>query len=194
MQGNPGGPAAGWYPDPYGQPQLRWWNGVRWGEETQEAPPPAPAAPTAAAPTAAAPSSWPQPPGPPAPGMTVPGQAQPGYGQPGYGQPGYGQPGQAQPGYGQPGYGQPGYGQPGMAAYGQAPPSTGNGYSTTGIVFGAIAVLLLPIIFGPVGLIFGGIAKSKGEPRANIALIVAGAGMVVGFLIGALFFSIYGGF
>ncbi len=28
---------AGWYPDPQGQPVLRWWDGVRWNEQTQAA-------------------------------------------------------------------------------------------------------------------------------------------------------------
>jgi len=162
MQENPGGPAAGWYPDPFGQPQLRWWNGVRWGEETQEAPAPAAASP-----------SWPQ---------------QPGYGQPGQ-QPGMAPYGQAPPGPGAYGPGMYGTGVPAMN-----PASTGNGYSTAGIVLGAIAVLVLPIIFGPAGLIFGAIARSKGEPRANTALVVAGAGMVLGFIIGALFFSAVRGF
>ena len=36
---NPADPPAGWYPDPGGQPTLRWWDGSRWGEQTQAAPP-----------------------------------------------------------------------------------------------------------------------------------------------------------
>lgn len=43
-------PPAGWYPDPYGKPVLRWWDGSRWSTQTQEAPPPVskpPVAPTA---------------------------------------------------------------------------------------------------------------------------------------------------
>ncbi len=91
---------AGWYPDPAGSGNERYWDGSNWGTDTR-------------------------PPG----GEATPGYdpQQAGYGQqPGYAQqPGYGQqqPGYApQPGYGAPGggYGQPsgGYGQPGM--YGAA--------------------------------------------------------------------------
>jgi hypothetical protein len=28
---------AGWYPDPLGIPQLRWWNGAAWTNHVQEA-------------------------------------------------------------------------------------------------------------------------------------------------------------
>ena len=61
--------------------------------------------------------------------------------------------------------------------------------SIIGIVCGVAAVLLLPILFGPIGLILGAIAKSRGERLATVALIVAGVGMVVGFLLGALLAS-----
>lgn len=72
--------------------------------------------------------------------------------------------------------------------YGQQPPAaaTGNGFSIAGIILGAIAFLILPIVFGPLGLIFGAIAKSKGEEKANTALTVAGIGLVAGMIFGAI--------
>lgn len=125
---SPGSQTPGWYPDPSGQPLMRWWDGVTWTDQTQ------------------------------------PTQAPPGTFQPPSNYPTWSPP--------------QGYGQQQAA---------GNGFSIAGIVCGVIALLILPIIFGPVGLILGGVAKSKREPRANIALIVAGVGMVAGFIIGAIF-------
>lgn len=34
------GVAAGWYADPQGQPQNRFWDGIKWTEHTQALPPP----------------------------------------------------------------------------------------------------------------------------------------------------------
>ena len=31
-----GGPPASWYPDPYGETRLRYWDGARWTEHTAE--------------------------------------------------------------------------------------------------------------------------------------------------------------
>ncbi|MGW0805668.1 DUF2510 domain-containing protein [Nonomuraea sp. NPDC002799] len=143
---------AGWYPDPYGEPQLRWWDGNQWTDAThaQEQGPGGPQQP------ASGPQRQPQsgpvgPAGPSGPSGASGGHdwsatpanptlqfGQPTYGQPTYGQPSGGQPsggqasgGQAsgeQPAYGQPpSGGQPAYGQPpsgGQPAYGQ-PPSGG---------------------------------------------------------------------
>ena len=69
------------------------------------------------------------------------------------------------------------------------PTSPGNTFSVIGIICGAIAFLLLPIVFGPAGLILGAVAKSKGEDKAVLAMIVSGLGLVVGMIIGALVYS-----
>ena len=65
-------------------------------------------------------------------------------------------------------------------------PSASKGFSIAAIVCGVVAVLILPIVFGPVGLVLGAVAKKRGESLSTIALVVAGVGMVVGFVIGAL--------
>ena len=64
--------------------------------------------------------------------------------------------------------------------------ATGNGFSIAGIVFGILAFLVLPIVFGPIGLILGAVGKGKGESKATTAMVVSGVGMVVGMAIGAL--------
>jgi hypothetical protein len=87
-------------------------------------------------------------------------------------------------GYAGPGYGAPGYGAPG---YGGAQ-QTSNGLAIAGIICGAIAFLFLPIILGPIGLILGGIAKSRGQRLANAALIVSGLGLVLGLILGIIVF------
>ena len=69
------------------------------------------------------------------------------------------------------------------------PTSPGSTFSVVGIICGAIAFLLLPIVFGPVGLIFGAVAKSKGEEKAVVALVVSGLGLVVGMMLGYLVFA-----
>lgn len=62
-------------------------------------------------------------------------------------------------------------------------------FSIVAIIFGAVALFFCPPLFGILGLVFGGIAKSKEEPLAVTGLIVAGAGLVVGMLLGFVVFS-----
>lgn len=45
-------PEPGWYPDPSGSPNLRWWNGVSWSDSTHALP----GAPAASAPAPAYPT------------------------------------------------------------------------------------------------------------------------------------------
>jgi hypothetical protein len=55
-------PTAGWYPDPAGSGNARWWDGATWTEHLQPTPPPAPA--------------WGAQPGPTQPWGAQPGQPQ----------------------------------------------------------------------------------------------------------------------
>lgn len=72
-----------------------------------------------------------------------------------------------------------------------APKRSGREFSNAGIVCGALAFLLLPIVFGPAGLILGAVAKSKGDERAVVAMTVSALGLVVGMIIGAMVASSY---
>jgi len=69
------------------------------------------------------------------------------------------------------------------------PSSPGSTFSTVGIICGVIAFLFFPIVFGPAGLIFGAVAKSKGEEKAVVALAVSGLGLVVGMFLGFVVFA-----
>lgn len=74
------------------------------------------------------------------------------------------------------------------------PANPSNTLSIVGIVLGAIAFLFCPPGFGIAGLICGLVAKSKQERLATTAIGVSIAGLVLGMLIGYLFFrGLYGG-
>ncbi len=88
------------------------------------------------------------------------------------------------------------------STYSQAPTPTnsysGNNYqqnnSQGGLVTGAyicagLSLLFLPIILGPLGVILGVIANSNGDERGKTAAIVSGVCMVLGMIIGVLFFA-----
>jgi hypothetical protein len=70
-----------------------------------------------------------------------------------------------------------------------APANTSNTFSIMGIVFGAVAVLFLPIIFGPVGIVMGAIGMSKKERLGVVGLVVSIVGTILGFILGALVFT-----
>lgn len=78
------------------------------------------------------------------------------------------------------------WGPPAPMAPAAGAPSTSNVLSIIAIVCGAISFLFVPILFGPAGLILGGIGLARKERLAVVALIVSGCGLVVGFILGAL--------
>ena len=53
-----------------------------------------------------------------------------------------------------------------------------------GYVFGVIAVLFFPIVFGVLGIVFAALAVKRQEKTAGIALGVAIAGTIIGFILG----------
>jgi hypothetical protein len=62
-------------------------------------------------------------------------------------------------------------------------------FSILAIVCGVLAILILPIIFGPVGIILAIVAYRRGEPLWKVALGVAVGGMILGFVLGAIVLS-----
>lgn len=69
--------------------------------------------------------------------------------------------------------------------------SSSNTFSILGISFGAISFLFFPILFGPAAIILSTIAKTKNERLANVALAVSILGIVIGFILGAIVWSMF---
>ncbi len=61
-----------------------------------------------------------------------------------------------------------------------------NTFSILAIVLGGLALLVLPIVFGPAAIILGVVGMTKKEKLGPIGLTVGILGMVVGMFIGAL--------
>lgn len=69
----------------------------------------------------------------------------------------------------------------------------GRKYSILGIVFAFCSLIVLPIIFGPLAVIFGTIAVLKDDKELGIVAIVLGVVLAtISFLIGMYFLSQYG--
>lgn len=67
-------------------------------------------------------------------------------------------------------------------------PATGSapakGFAVAGLVCGLVAFLLLPVVLGPLGIIFGAISWSKGNKLGMAATIVSICGLVIGMILG----------
>ena len=57
------------------------------------------------------------------------------------------------------------------------------------MVCGVLAILILPIVFGPIGVILAVVAQRQGEPLWKVGLGVALGGMILGFVLGAIVLS-----
>lgn len=62
-------------------------------------------------------------------------------------------------------------------------------YTILAFVFGVVAVLFIPIIFGVAAIVLAVIGMRKGDPLAKWALAVAIVGTVIGFALGAAVMS-----
>ncbi len=69
----------------------------------------------------------------------------------------------------------------------------GRGWAIAGILSGLLAVVLVPILFGPLGVLFGIVGYVKCSRRAGIAAVVVGVlGFVVGIALTAFLLSAFG--
>lgn len=64
--------------------------------------------------------------------------------------------------------------------------SQSNTLSVLAIIFGSISFLLLPLLFGCVGLVLAIVAKNKNESKANTAIVVSSLGLGLGVIFGAI--------
>ena len=63
----------------------------------------------------------------------------------------------------------------------------GRNLAIAGIVFGAISFLIIPILFGPLGVLLGILGLARGERRlGTIAIVMSVLGLVVGFILSFL--------
>lgn len=67
--------------------------------------------------------------------------------------------------------------------------SSGRVLSILGFVFGVVAILFVPILFGPAGIVCAGIGIAKGDRLGKPALAVAIIGMILGFILGAVVYN-----
>lgn len=69
----------------------------------------------------------------------------------------------------------------------------GRGWSVAGIVCGVVAIVFIPVLFGPLGILFGFLGRRAGDRGlGTIAMIVSVVGLVVGLVIGALLLTLVG--
>jgi len=69
------------------------------------------------------------------------------------------------------------------------PNQNSNALSILAIIFGGVSLLFLPIIFGPIAIVLGIIAKARKERLSTVGLIISIVGTVGGFILGALVFA-----
>ena len=69
------------------------------------------------------------------------------------------------------------------------PSQNSNALSILAIIFGGISVLILPILFGPIGIVLGIIAKTRKERLSTVGLIISIVGPVIGAIRGVLVFA-----
>lgn len=60
----------------------------------------------------------------------------------------------------------------------------GRAWSVVGIVSGALAFVLIPILFGPLGIVLGIVGYRKGDRRlGRVAIIVSALGLILGIVL-----------
>ena len=64
-----------------------------------------------------------------------------------------------------------------------------NALSILAMIFGGVSVVFFWVIFGPIGIVLGIIAKARQERLSTVGLIISIVGPVIGFVLSALVFA-----
>jgi hypothetical protein len=62
----------------------------------------------------------------------------------------------------------------------------GQGCALAGLFFAGWSVWVLPYLFGPLGMVFGGLAYARGERRGRWVVLIAAIAMVCGIVFALL--------
>ena len=62
-------------------------------------------------------------------------------------------------------------------------------FSILAMVSGVVAIFILPILFGPIGIVLAVVGNRRAEPLWKVALAVAIGGMILGFILSYLVLS-----
>lgn len=75
--------------------------------------------------------------------------------------------------------------------YTTEPPRFGSGRSLSLAGFGCavLALLFCPILFGPAGIAFGIFGHQKGEPLGKWAAVASGVALILGTVLGVLYYN-----
>jgi hypothetical protein len=68
----------------------------------------------------------------------------------------------------------------------QSPFAPGQLLAGAGVVAAGLAVWLVPLVFGPLGMLFGVLAVVRGERRGRWVIVIAAAALVLGLLVSLL--------
>jgi hypothetical protein len=77
--------------------------------------------------------------------------------------------------------------QPSHSPEGHPAHGRGRNLAIAGIISGAVSFLVIPILFGPLGVLLGILGLARAERRlGTIAIVVSVLGLVVGFILSFL--------
>lgn len=65
-------------------------------------------------------------------------------------------------------------------------------YSIIGLISSILSLIFLPIVFGPIAIILGYIARKKGDKNFGLVVITLGITLMIISILLGIFFSMFG--